>query len=236
MNLKPGSNRGNFIVIEGGDSVGKNTQAKLMLKHLQRNGLTVELLSFPQYDSPFGSLVAKYLRGEYGSLSEVPPEIPCLLYALDRYQFKDDIENGLRSGKWYLADRYTQSNLAHQGAKLSGQARKDLLTWIQNVEHRLPQPDLVIYLHVPVKLSQELMNNRKHKDYLGIDKTQDIHEQDQEYQQAVVDMYLELASEFENWVVVECVDDVNNKLLGIEIIHHRIAKKIEQKLGIPAHH
>jgi len=105
------SDRGKFIVFEGGDGSGKQTQAKLLVKYLQREEKDVELLTFPQYDTPFGSLVAKYLRGEYGSLESVPPEIPSLLYALDRFQVKDELTTGLASGKWFVADRYTQSNL-----------------------------------------------------------------------------------------------------------------------------
>ena len=100
MNTGNGSDnqRGKFVVIEGGDSAGKHTQAKLLVKHISQKKSKTELLSFPQYDTPFGELVAKYLRGEYGSLAEVPPEIPCLLYALDRYQKSDYIKTGLASG------------------------------------------------------------------------------------------------------------------------------------------
>jgi dTMP kinase len=238
MNIKQNNNQqpGKFIVIEGSDSSGKHTQATLMTKHLKRSGIDIEQLSFPQYDTPFGELVAKYLRGEYGTLDNVTIEIPCLLYALDRYQVKDSIQNGLCSGKWYLADRYSQSNLAHQSAKLEGQKRQELIAWIDGLESRLPQPDIVVYLNVPVEITMELMANRKHKSYMDKEKNRDIHEQDSDYQKRVIEIYLELAAKRDNWVVIDCYDPKKNKIDSIEIIHHRIAKVIEQKLGVPSHH
>jgi dTMP kinase len=224
--------RGKFIVIEGGDSSGKHTQAELLLKHIQLRQSNIELLSFPKYDTPFGDLVAKYLRGEYGSLHELPPEIPSLLYAMDRYQVKDALEKGLVAGKWFIADRYTQSNLGHQSAKFSGEERKRFITWLEHMESRLPQPDLIIYLHVPVEIAQELMQNREHKKYMDADKNQDIHELDKDYQQRVVDTYLELATARDNWVVIDCIDKSENKLKTIQRIHQDIVKIVNERLGI----
>ncbi len=236
MISKLNQGRGKFIIIEGGDASGKNTQAQLLLKHLQHHGFDIELISFPMYDTHFGSLVAQYLRGEFGSISEVPIEIPSLLYALDRYQIKNKLEDNLRNGKWFIADRYTQSNLAHQGAKLAGEEREKFLDWILAVERRLPQPDLVIYLHVPVEISKKLMDNREHKSYLSSKTSRDIHEQDTEYQKRVVEMYLELSKKFDNWVVIDCLGKSQDKLEPIEIIHQKILKSLENKLGMPKHH
>jgi dTMP kinase len=227
---------GKFIVIEGGDSAGKHTQAELLLRHLQLTHGELELLSFPQYDTPFGELVAKYLRGEYGSLEEVPPEIPCLLYALDRYQAQQKLTTGLNSGKWFIADRYTQSNFAHQGAKFDGEARSNLIAWVESLESRLPQPDLVIYLHVPVDVAQKLMQAREHKTYLSSDTNQDIHELDVTYQQRVINTYLELARARKNWVVVECIDRGKESgpniecLRSIDDIHQEIVTIVSERM------
>ena len=226
------SQRGRFIVIEGGDSAGKHTQATLLLKHLQLQQKEIELLSFPKYDTPFGSLIAKYLRGEYGALDEIPPEIPSLLYALDRYQVKDILDHGLAAGKWFIADRYTQSNLGHQGAKLTGEERNRFIAWIETLESRLPQPNLVIYLLVPVEVAQELMKTREHKKYMEADMNQDIHEMDIQYQQRVIDTYLELSAARDNWVVINCVDQSNNTLRSIERIHRDIVQIVNKKFGL----
>jgi dTMP kinase len=224
--------RGKFIVVEGSDGSGKHTQATLLLKHLKLRQLEIELLSFPKYDTPFGELVAKYLRGEYGSLNDLTPEIPAMLYAIDRFQIKDTLEKGLTAGHWFIADRYTQSNLGHQGAKFSGTERKLFIGWLAAMESRLPQPDLVVYLHVPVEVSQELMKNRQHKDYMGDDKTQDIHEVDTDYQHRVVETYLELAADQDNWIVIDCIDKHSGELYTIENIHRKIVQVVTDKLGL----
>jgi dTMP kinase len=220
---------GRFIVIEGIDSVGKKTQTELLKKYLIEKGFETKLFHFPQYDSKFGNLVGNYLRGEYGNLDELIPEIPCLLYALDRYQIRDLLIKDLRNDVFYVADRYTQSNIGFQGAKLQDQARWDLILWIEQVESRLPQPDLVIYLHIPVEISQKLMASRSQKEYLkGAD--QDMHEADPEYQKQVVETYLEVAEGRINWVVIDCV--VNDELRSVDDIQTEIQNVIKTKLGL----
>jgi len=229
-NVQGPEGSGKFIVIEGTDSSGKHTQAKLLFDYLLDLQREVELLSFPQYDTVFGALVGKYLRGEYGTLETLPPEIPSLLYALDRFQVKDKLQRELKGGKWFIADRYTQSNLAHQGAKLSGTERESFIAWIDSLESPLPQPDLVIYLHVPVAITQHLMQGRNHKSYLDADKNRDIHELDTEYQQRVVDIYLNLANTRENWAVINCVDEEKDAIRSIDEIHNEIIEVVKSRL------
>jgi dTMP kinase len=228
----PNQPKGKLIVIEGGDSAGKHTQANLLNKHLKLKGHRCELISFPQYDTPFGELVARYLRGEYGALDELSPEIPCLLYALDRYQTKDTLDKALNDGVWFVADRYTQSNFGFQGAKFGGEEQQRFIQWIEALEARLPQPDLVFYLYVPVELSQNLMKDRKQKKYLKDGTKQDIHELDIDYQQRVVDTYMGLAKTKDNWVLVDCVDKKTNKIRTIERIHREIVQVINDRLGL----
>ena len=220
---------GRFIVLEGIDSAGKKTQTQLLEKYLSENGYKTKSLHFPQYDTKFGKLVGNYLRGEYGKLDELPPEIPCLLYALDRYQFKDQLIADLRNDVYYVADRYTQSNLGFQGAKLQDQAKWDLILWIEQLESRIPQPDLIIYLHIPVEISQKLMATRSKKDYLQ-GATQDMHEADIEYQKRVVATYLEVAKGRPNWVVIDCVAD--NELKSVDDIQSEIQDVVKAKLSI----
>ncbi len=221
---------GKFIVLEGIDSAGKKTQAQLLEKYLSDDkSLKVKLLHFPQYDTTFGALVGKYLRGEYGKIDELPPEIPCMLYALDRYQFKDQLIDDLSNDIYYISDRFTQSNFGFQGAKLQDKARWEFILWIEQLESRLPQPDLVIYLHIPVEVSQKLMAARQDKEYLK-GAAQDIHEADLDFQKQVVETYLELAQDRNNWVVIDCVSD--NELRSIEDIQSELQKIVIENLGI----
>ena len=81
------------------------------------------------------------------------------------------------------------------------------------------QPDLVIFLHVPIEISQRLIDKRQDKNYLeGAHK--DIYERDLAFQRDVLATYLEIAEKRKNWLVIDCVED--DQLLSIETIHHRI--------------
>ncbi|UCH88918.1 MAG: hypothetical protein JSV49_11885, partial [Thermoplasmata archaeon] len=134
-----GAATGKLIVFEGPDGSGKRTQAELLMEHLHKLGVSAEYIEFPQYDSPFGSLVAQYLRGEFGVLNEVQPEIPAILFALDRYQFRPKIEEILSSGKYLIANRYSESNLGFQAAKFSGKEKTAFIKWLDSLDGRMPK-------------------------------------------------------------------------------------------------
>ncbi|MGB7433974.1 MAG: hypothetical protein WBW49_01050, partial [Candidatus Acidiferrum sp.] len=102
--------RGLLIAIEGIDGSGKHTQAKLLEHSLSAKGYSVFTTGFPQYDSWFGSMVGKFLNGDYGPLQAVDPHFSALLYAGDRFEAKPRIESVLNEGKIVLVDRYVASN------------------------------------------------------------------------------------------------------------------------------
>ena len=69
--------RGNLVVLEWLDGSGKTTQETLLLRRLEREGVPVRRISFPDYDSPSSALVKMYLGGRFGSR---PEDVNCLLY------------------------------------------------------------------------------------------------------------------------------------------------------------
>ncbi len=206
---------GKFIVIEGSDASGKATQAKRLVERLEGAGREAELISFPRYETFSGSLVKKYLSGEFGSIEELPPEFPSLLYALDRYDVAKSIEESLAGGKIVVADRFTASNIAHQAAKLSGEKQKEFIEWVKGVESRLPEPAVTIYLDVPAEISQGLMDAEG--------RERDLHEQNPAYLKGVRKIYLSLAEQ-QDWEKIDCV--VGEKLLSIEEIHEMVWKAV----------
>ena len=222
---------GKLIVVEGNDSSGKETQTDLLINRLRKK-YKVEKTDFPQYyDSFYGDMIARYLRGEFGPVNQISPYLSSLLYALDRMEAKDKIINLLNQGKIIISNRYVPSNKAYGAAKLEKKDQKKFIKWIEKLEyekHKIPKPDLVIYLHVPVQITQQWIETKKRRDYLEGNK-KDLHEKNVDYLQKVEKIYLELCRE-KNWVKIPCV--LNQKVLSEEKIAQKVYKKVIKKLEL----
>ena len=155
-----------FIVLEGVDGSGKSTQIANLQRMFTEQGVECEYLHFPRFDAPyFGDMIARFLRGELGSIEQVDPYVVALLYAEDRRDAAKMIRGWLAEGKVVICDRYVYSNVGYQCAKLSDdEEREKLRKWILSLEYdyfAIPQPDLSLFLDVPFafterKLKQEV--------------------------------------------------------------------------------
>ena len=76
-----------IIVIEGGDQAGKLTQSVLLEKSLKKQKIKTKLFHFPDYDTPIGKEIRKYLDGKR---KFAPQVIHCLL-AANRWEKFNDI-------------------------------------------------------------------------------------------------------------------------------------------------
>ena len=129
---------GVFIVIEGSDGSGKATQAKLIRDRLEAAGYTVETFDFPRYDQPSSYFVKRYLEGAYGQSYEVGPYTSSLFYALDRFEAAPQIREALQQGKIVISNRFTGSNMAHQGTKIgNAEQRRGFFIWLDNLEFEM---------------------------------------------------------------------------------------------------
>ena len=194
-----------LIVIEGVDGSGKGTQAQQLTERLTATGRRVRLLSFPRYrETLFGHAIGDFLNGRFGQLNEVHPFLASVLYAADRYESKSVLTEALEQSDVVVCDRYVPSNLAHQGAKLDGAEREELLRTIERIVFdvfALPRPSLVVLLDVPVEIAQLNIAAKKPRSYT--DKAADLQEADADYLQRVRDVYLQLASADPLWQRVE---------------------------------
>jgi dTMP kinase len=216
--------KGKFVVIEGADCTGKTTQAELLVRKLKSLGKDVVYLEFPTYEkTPGGQTVTWYLEGKFGDLEHVPPEVACLTFALDRYQFAKENQTFLEQGKILIANRYTQSNMGHQGGKFKGPERIKFIDWIEKVESRMPQPEVVVYLDLPVEISQKLKEKRG--DTKGA-KGKDIHEKDIQHLKDARECYLETAKR-KGWILIDCKQKGKEDIRSIDDIHKEIFDKIK---------
>lgn len=222
---------GLFLVIEGTDGSGKGTQFKLLVDKFKSEGYDVATFDFPQYDQPSSYFVKEYLNGNYGSAEEVGPYTGSLFYALDRFQAAQEIREALDQGKVVLANRFTGSNMAHQGTKFrNAEERRGYFIWLDNLEFvmlGIPRPDKSIVLRVPAETAQELVDQKEERSYT--DKKRDIHEADLTHLQKSVEVYDDLCQLFpKDFMRIDCVR--SGKLMDIETIADHLWKTVEPLL------
>lgn len=223
-----------LFVIEGVDGSGKSTQLKLLSEYIIRKGYNCEFLHFPRTSAPyFGELIARFLRGEFGSLNEVDPYLVAMLYAGDRRDASEKIRGWLDKKKIVLLDRYTYSNIAYQCAKIDDQNAQDkLMKWILSLEFDnfgIPKPDLNFFLDVPFSFTEKkLKSDRSGDDRIYLKGTRDIHEESLNFQKKVRDVYLKTARSDDRLVIVDCCD-TNGLIQSPEIISSLILKIISER-------
>jgi len=226
-------NSGVLIILEGIDGSGKRTQAELLIKRLKRAGYAVEIKSFPQYGKKSAGMVEEYLNGAYGEANAVNPFAASLFFALDRFDAARDIRRWLSDGKIVVLDRYTDSNVGHQGGKITDEnERRRFLEWLYHEEYALmeiPKPDLVLILHVPAGTGQKLVGKKQPRKYLAGGRSHDAHEQNLSHLEAAERAYLWLARERpDDHIVIECTK--GGAMLSPMAIHQNVWKIIEGKL------
>ncbi|WP_457099249.1 dTMP kinase [Microbacterium sp. P5_E9] len=132
---------GVFITFEGGDGVGKSTQARLLEEWLTGLGRTVVRTREPG-GTEVGVLVRDIVLHHRG---EIAPRAEALLYAADRaHHIATVVRPALERGDIVIQDRYLDSSVAYQGAgRVLGRAEvRDLSLWA--AEGLLP--DLTVLL------------------------------------------------------------------------------------------
>lgn len=220
-----------FIVIEGLDGSGKSTQLKMLKNHLEQNNISYKYLHFPRTeDGIFGDLVARFLRGDLGKIDEVNPYLVGLIYAGDRDNAKEEINQWISNNQLVIIDRYVYSNMAFQGAKLKTEEEKQALRkWLTNLEfnhYGIPKPELSLFLDVPFSFTTNSLTNQRDgddRDYLK--GKQDIHEADLSFQETVRQEYLSLVAADEKFHLVKCYNE-NMEMLSPDQIFSKIKNKL----------
>lgn len=221
-------NKSKLIVITGPDGSGKKIQTGLLVERLNSNGYPVVTIDFPQYERNFfGNLVGRYLKGEFGEADKVSPYLASMLYACDRFESAEYIKHCLKTDWNVVADRYVSDNQIHQGGKIVDVAkRKEFLDWLEKMEFdvfKIPRPDALVYLDVPLEISLELLKNKEAKErkrYLVGEK--DGHENREHLERA---RKCAECLDNRNWIWINCAPD--GKLLPEEQISEKIWKKVQ---------
>lgn len=219
---------GKLIIIEGLDGCGKSTQTALLEKYFEDNSVNFKKIKLPDYDSKSSTLVKMYLGGEFGkNADDVNAYAAGAFYAVDRFaSYKLDWGKDYENGTLILADRYATSNSIYQMEKIDEDKWDEYLDWSADFEYNkigIPKPDLVIFLDMPVDVSQKLMTSR----YNGDEGKKDVHEANVDFLNNCRKSALYTAKK-QGWAVVSCSDGVNP--LPIEEIHNTILDFVKKEL------
>lgn len=199
-----------IIAFEGIDGSGKETQSKLFCEYLKQNNKDYFYIDFPSYNKTFFSYeIIKYLNKGYGNINDIDPKFIAMLYAGDRFECKEQIEEALKNQKIVVCNRYTPSNIAHQVIKAEPSKQKELRQWIIKLEEeifKIPKYDYVVFLDVPFEKSDKMVELKDKREYTN--KKKDIHEENESYMQKVYKEYQTLC-ENKSWLKINCVDEHN---------------------------
>ncbi|MFA5134467.1 MAG: dTMP kinase [Patescibacteria group bacterium] len=214
--------RGKLIVFDAIDGAGKTTQVQLLTKRFRRLRKPYHLTDFPQYDkSFFGAMCRRYLKGDFGETEKTNPYLISLLYALDRYEARAEIEQQLQAGRIVVSDRYAPANKIHQTLKISNKSEQaKFLRWLDEMEFKVlgvPKPDVVLFLDVPPSIAMPLMKARGKRD---------MHERDYHHQQQAYLMALQLYKKYPNWIRIQCMR--SGQLLPPEVIHEQVWRAVKK--------
>lgn len=213
-----------LVVIEGLDGSGKSTQFEIIDRYFAQNNIPHKSISFPDYNNPSSALVKMYLGGEFSkNAKDINAYAASSFYAVDRYaSYKLYWEDAYKNGDLILASRYVTSNAIYQMVKCDKSEWNEYLDWLYDYEYSklgLPVPDLVIFLDMPIEVSQKLLAKR----YEGDESKKDIHEVDIEFLKSCRESALYTAKK-QNWKIINCSD--GKSPLPVNVITERILNEI----------
>ena len=199
-----------IIVIEGGDQAGKLTQSVLLKKSLKKQKIKTKLFHFPDYTTPIGKEIRKYLDGKR---KFAPQVIHCLL-AANRWEKLNEILASEEKNSVLIMNRYYHSNLVYGLA--NGLKQK----WLESLDDGLPKADLVILLDVTQKESF----SRSPRNEKGKIMKRDKFEKNEQFSRKISKIYRSTATK-KRWKII---DASKSKLE----IHEEILKAFSKKLGL----
>jgi dTMP kinase len=138
---------GRFISLEGGEGVGKSTQARRLAEALRQRGHDVILTR-----EPGGSPGAEAIRGLLleGETDRWTAEAEALLFAAARADHvARTIRPALALGRWVLSDRFLDSSIAYQGG--AGGVGADAIRRLHDIGSGGFLPDRTLLLRLPAQ-------------------------------------------------------------------------------------
>ena len=143
---------GKYIVIEGGEGVGKTTQAELVIQKLAKHNIEAVYIQ-----EPGSTAFAQALRGLIKSNTERTSKTNVLAFNAARAETMAQIQEILATGKWVISDRSYLSTIAYQGYG-EGQDIEAIRTICKYAATR--EPDLAMIINADADVVAERLEKR----------------------------------------------------------------------------
>jgi dTMP kinase len=192
-----------IIVIESRDQTGKLTQSTLLEKALKKRKIKTKLFHFPDYNTPIGQEIRKYLDGK----RKFPPQVIHCLLAANRWEKLNEILSAQEKNSILIMNRYYHSNLIY------GIANGLNPKWLESLDAGLPKADLVILLDVSQKESFD--RQKTHRDKF---------EKNEEFLRKIYKIYMTIAKK-KNWKIIDASKSKQE-------VHEEIIKTFSKKIGL----
>ncbi len=192
-----------IIVIEGGDQAGKLTQSTLLEKALKKRKIKTKIFHFPDYKTPIGKEIRKYLDGK----RKFPPQVIHCLLAANRWEKLNEILLAQEKNSVLIMNRYYHSNLIYGIA--NGMKKK----WLENLDAGLPKADLVILLDVTQK--ESFHRQKTHRDKF---------EKNEEFLRKISKIY-RITAKKKHWKIIDASKSKQE-------IHEEILKTFSKKIRL----
>lgn len=203
--------KGLFIVLEGGEGVGKTTNSLFIQEYLRSNNI-----GFRTSREPGGTELAEKIRDLILSKhTETVSDLTELLLvnAARAQHLQEKILPVLESKKWLLCDRFTDATYAYQGG--GRQLNKTLIAQLEQLVQGDLRPDCVIILDAPVELGRARAEARAELDRLESEASQ--------FHQRVRDAYLERAALMpDKYAVIDASQTLNDVQKDIKRVLDRL--------------
>ncbi|MBW3168414.1 dTMP kinase [Qipengyuania flava] len=207
--------RGRFIAFEGGEGMGKSTQARMLAESLRESGLTVTLTREPG-GTPGAEAIRELLLAPPGAGWTMEAE--ALLFAAARADHvAHSIRPSLDGGGWVICDRFIDSSRAYQG--VAGGMGDDEIMGLHAFGSAGLMPDLTIMIEAPQDIVSARLAERDG------DNSDAIGGRTSAYHAAVNEAFRDLASrEPARFAIVDGAG-------SIEDVHRRVLSEVARRLG-----
>lgn len=143
-----------LIALEGIDGAGKTTLLPSLANRLSEMWPTFQVIEAGEFRSALGSLLRQHLH-TLTSTEKV------LWFAADRASVWADTRGNLSADSVVVWDRYVASAIAYRMAdarRSSSISATELIEYVLSVNRIFPNPDLYIYLDLPVSMARQRKN------------------------------------------------------------------------------